>query len=65
MPISKKYYSQTDRQILFLEVRKSYQGQKVHRETRTTMEELGKLEEINVEGVTCLLAAQMEALIER
>ena len=29
------------------------------------MEEQGKSEEINMEGVTCLLAAQMEALIEK
>ena len=29
------------------------------------MEEQNKSEEINVVGVTCLLAAQMEALIER
>ena len=48
-----------------LEVRKSYQGRKVQRGKYTTMEEQSKSEEINVKGVTCLLAAQMEALIER
>ena len=35
------------------------------RGTQTTMEEQDKSQEINVVGVTCLLVAQMEALIER
>ena len=68
------------KKILLLEERKSYQVRKVQRGKHTTMEEQSKSEEINMEeinveeinveeidvkGVTCLLAAQMEALIER
>ena len=43
----------------------SLQG-KIKRNMHTNMDgEQNKSEEINVAGVTCLLAAQMEALIER